>query len=295
MRVAVHAATCTAFLLLLAAWPGVARPQDTAVLAPEASAAKAREVIQRSIQALGGAAYLGVKDMTRTGRYTTFEHNGESRGTVRITDMVKLPDKERIEYNFKMYYGVDVPIPLIFVDIPYPMSKSKSSFEVRNGDSGWILGSGGVIPLEADALAKVRLQRKKDINLLFRARLNEPEMVLRYTGQDVVDLKFVDWVEASDADRFVTRIAIDHSTHLPVRAIFLFRDSETGDPVEDHDYFSNYRPIQGVMTPMQIAHEHNGYQVSQMFFEEVKYNTGLDDSLFTQEALDHLAKGGKGK
>jgi hypothetical protein len=111
-----------------------------------------------------------------------------------------------------------------------------------------------------------------------------------------VDLKFVDWVEASDADRFTTRIAIDHSTHLPLRAVFLYRDSDTGDPVEDRDYFSNYRPIQGVMTPMQIAHEHNGYQSSQMFFEEVKYNTGLDDSLFTREALDRLAsKKGKGK
>jgi hypothetical protein len=234
--------------------------------------------------------------MTRSGRYTTFEHNGESRGTVKITDMVKLPDKERIEYNFKIYYGVDAPIPLLVADIPYPLSKSKSSFEVRNGDSGWIVGSGGVIPYEAAAVAKMRLQRKKDINLLFRTRLNEPELVLRYSGQDVVDLKLVEWVEISDADRFTTRIAFEKSTHLPVRAIFLFRDPETNDRVEDHDYFSNYRPVQGVMTAFQIGHEHNGYQVSQMFFEEVKYNTGLSDSMFTREALDHLSpKGGKNK
>ena len=296
MRLAIRVTACAGLVLLLSAWPGQARPQDTTVLAPEASEAKAREVIQRSIQALGGLAYLGVKDMTRTGRYTTFEHNGESRGTIKITDMLKLPDKERIEYHFKIYYGVDAPIPLLVADIPYPLGKSKSTFEVRNGDAGWIVGTGGVIPLEADALARMRLQRKKDINLLFRTRLNEPGLVLRYGGRDVVDLKLVDWVEVSDADRFTTRIAIEQSTHLPVRAIFLFRDPETNDRVEDHDYFSNYRSIEGIMTPLQIAHEHNGYQASQMFFEEVKYNTGLNDSMFTREALEHLSsKGGKNK
>jgi len=293
VRVTICRAVCGGLFFLLASQAGRAGAQDTTVLAPEASEAKARAVIQRSIQALGGAAYLGVKDTTRSGRYTTFEHNGESRGTVKIIDQVKLPDKERIEYNFKIYYGVDAPIPLLIVDIPYPLSKRKSSFEVRNGDSGWILGSGGVIPLEAEALARMRLQRKKDINLLFRTRLNEPDLVLRYTGQDVVDLKLVDWVEISDADRFTTRIAFEQSTHLPVRAIFLYRDAETNDRVEDHDYFSNYRPVQGIMTAFQIGHEHNGYKVSQMFFEEVKYNTGLDDSMFTREALDHLSKGSK--
>jgi hypothetical protein len=292
VRLVPLAGACAGLFLSLVAWSGAARAQDTTVLAPEASAAKAREVIQRTIRALGGPAYLGVTDVTRSGRYTTFEHNGQPRGSIRITDMVKLPDKECIKYTTKVYYGLDVPTPLIDI----PMSKTGTSFEVHNGDDGWVLGSGGVIDMAADSLARVRLQRKKDINLLFRSRLNEPEMVLRYGGQDVVDLKFVDWVEASDADRFTIRIAIDHSTHLPVRAIFLFRDSETGDPVEDRDYFSNYRPIQGVTTPMQIAHEHNGYQASQMFFEEVKYNTGLEDSLFTKEALEHLAsKSGKRK
>jgi len=280
-------------LLSLALAFAPARSQDTAVLAPDASAAKARQLIDRCIQVLGGPAYLGVKDVTRSGRYTAFEHSGAARGTLKITDIVKLPDKERIEYNFKMYYGVDAPIPLLVVDIPYPLSKTRSSFEVHNGDSGWVLGSGGVVDLPADSLAHLREKRKKDLNLLFRQRINEPGLVLRYSGQDVVDLKLVDWVEISDEDRFTTRIAFDHSTHLPLRAIFLYRDPETGDRVEDHDYFSNYRPIQGVMTPMQITHEHNGYQASQLFYEDVKYNTGVSDEMFTREGLEQLSHGKK--
>jgi len=291
VRVAARTAACAGIFLLLAAWPGRARSQDTTVLAPDASAAKAREVIQRSIQALGGPAYLGVKDITRSGRYSTFEHSGAVTGTIKIIDIVKMPDKERIEYIFRREFETYIPLPL---DIPF--HKTGSAYELRNGENGWTLAGGGVEEMPPESLDRVREQRKKDINLLFRVRLNEPGMALRYTGQDTVELKFVDWVETSDADRFTTRIAIDRSTHLPIHAVFLFRDRETRDTVQDDDYFSSYHLIQGVVTPLQISHEHNGYHVSQVFLEDVKYNTGLSDSLFTRQALDELwAKSGKGK
>lgn len=291
MRVTARAATCAGILLLLAAGPGSALAQDTTVLAPDASAAKAREVIQRAIRALGGPAYLGVRDVTRTGRYSTFEHNGAVTGTIKVIDMVKMPDKESIEYIFRREFETYIPLP---IDIPF--HKTGSAFEVHNGNQGWTLAGGGVDEMPPEAFDRVLQQRKKNINLLFRLRLNDPDLVLRYTGQDTLDLKFVDWVEASTSDRFTVRIAIDHSTHLPVHAVFLFRDPESGDPVQDDDSFSNYRLIQGVMTPMQISHDHNGWHISQVFLEDVKYNTGLSDSLFTREALDQMwAKSGKGK
>jgi len=292
VRLAAPAATCAGILLLLvAAWPGPASPQGTTVLAPEASAAKAREVIQQSIRAMGGPAYLGVRDITRSGQFSSFEHNGEASFPVKLVVMVKLPDKERIEYIFRREYETYVPLP---IDIPF--HKTGSAFEIHNGDQGWTLAGGGVDEMSPEAYERVHKQRKKDINLLFRTRLNDPDIVLRYTGQDTLDLKFVDWVEASGPDRFTVRIAIDHSTHLPVHAVFLYRDRESGDPVQDDDSFSSYHLIQGVMTPMQVSHDHNGWHISQVFLQDVKYNTGLSDALFSREALDQLwAKSGKSK
>lgn len=271
----------------VAAAAGPARPQDTAVLAPEASAAKAREVIQSAIRAMGGDAYLGVKDITRKGRYSAFAHSGEIRGTVRIIDLVKLPEKERIEYNIKIDYGVDAPIPLIFVDIPYPLGKSTWSYEIRDGQEGWIISSGGVIPMEKEALARMRRLRKKDIDLLFRTRLNDPSLAFRYTGQDAVNLKWADGIEITDADQFVTRISFDHATHLPICSVFRYRDPDYDNQrTEDRDTYALYHTVQGVVTPFQIAHEHNGFPTSQMFYEEVKYNSGLSDAMFTHESLD---------
>jgi hypothetical protein len=274
---------------LLSPWYATAR-QGTTVLAPEASAARAREVMQRAIQALGGPAYLGVRDWTRNAKYAAFDHNGSPRGTISIVTFSKYPDKVRTEYIFKTYFDTYIPVPVI----PMAIHKTKTAFEVHNGDQGWTLGGGGVEELTPDALALYQQQRKKSIDILLRLRLNEPELILRYMGVDTLDLKQVDWVEVSDADRYTTRIAFDHTTHLPVRAVYLYRDPVTHDPYEDADLYSNYRPFQGVMTPMQTLRMHNGVNLTQIFVEDIKYNTGLSDSLFTRESLEQIS-GKKGK
>jgi len=291
VRLGIRSVACAAILMFAAAWPGGARPQGTTVLAPDASAARAREVIHQAIRALGGPAYLGVKDMTRSGRFSTFEHNGAPRGTVKLIVMSKMPDKERIEYIFRREFETYIPLP---IDIPF--HKTGSAYEVHNGDQGWKLAGAGVEDITPEEFSRVEQQRKKNINILFRFRLNDPDLVLRYTGQDTVDLKLVDWIEASDTARFVTRIAVEHSSHLPIHATFLFRDSDSPEPVQEDDSFSSYHVIQGVATPLQTSHDHNGYHDSQVFLEDVKYNTGLSDALFTRQSLDELwAKSGKGK
>ena len=298
MRVGRHSASGVAAILALltglffASWNGAAaHPQGTTVLAPDASNAKAREVIARAIQALGGPAYLGVKDMTRSGRYSAFDHNGSARGSIMVTDMIKWPDKERIEYRIKIYWGgAEIPGP-----IPMPIRKIGTTYQVHNGNQGWILASGGIEEMLPESLARIRDQRRKDINLLFRSRLNEPDLILRYTGQDLLDMKLVEWIESSDIDRFTIRIAFDRSTHLPIHATYLYRDPETHDPIQEDDEFSVYHTFQGIASPLQISHDRQGYRVNQMFFDEVKYNTGLDDSLFTREGLEAIFKSGKDK
>jgi len=46
---------------------------------------------------------------------------------------------------------------------------------------------------------------------------------------------------------------------------------------------------------MQILREHNGWLTTQFFIEEVKYNSGLSDAMFTREGLEAMAHGSKGK
>ncbi len=242
---------------------GAARAQDPQVLMPEQSAAKAKQLLEQAIQALGGDAYLNERDSTCTFRLSQFGHSGELTGYAKLTDYEKLPDKARVENSGK-----------------------RNIIEVYNGDKGWIMDRGGVQEASAEALAERRDNEKKDIDNILHNRIKEPGMTFRYAGPDTVDLKEADWVELVDRDGRTIRLALDRSTHLPTRKIIVTRDPSTRLRVEEVEYYSNYHAIQGIQTPFQISSERNGLKTGQIFLEDCKYNTGLPDSLFTKESLD---------
>jgi hypothetical protein len=220
-------------------------------------------MLQAAIQALGGQAYLNVRDAIAVGRASQFTHSGDLSGYELFYDYVKYPDKDRTEFT-----------------------KKRNLIEVFNGDEGWTLDRGGVSEQPADALAQRRSDLKKDIDSVLRYRLSEPGMNFRYAGPDVVDLKEADWVELVDRDNLTIRIALDRASHLPVREVIVTRDPMTRERTEELYYFSNYQPVQGVQTPFQVTGERNGQKISQIFLDDVKYNNNLSDQLFTKQGLE---------
>ncbi len=263
MRLVRRAALALGLLAMAAACVPRARAQAPEVLMPEQSAAKAKQLLQQTIAALGGPAYLGVRDVNCTGRLALFGHSGEVTGYAPFRDMSKFPDKDRTEY-----------------------SKKANVIDVYNGNQGWTLDRGGVQEASASAVDDFQEGLKKDIDNLLRYRLKEEDMVFRYAGGDIVDLKQVDWVEIADHDRRTFRLAIDRQTHLPFRAVVITRNPTTRERTEEVNYFSNYHAIQGVQTPFQVERERNGFKVYQVFYTGCQYNTGLTDDLFTKESLE---------
>ena len=71
----------------------VARAQDGQFLMPEQSAAKAKELLNQTITALGGAAYLNVHDYTCTGRSGTFDHSGDMTNFVELRIRASSPTR----------------------------------------------------------------------------------------------------------------------------------------------------------------------------------------------------------
>jgi len=255
------------FVLLCMAAP-VASAQNPDDLMPAASAAKARAILQQTITALGGSAYLELRNTDCTGRAAQFEHSGAVGGYLEFHDYRELPDKVRQEYDKKG----------IIVDI-YTAIK------------GWSLDRGGVSELPADAIAAYREQLKTDLNTILRTRMNDDTLTFRYAGTDVVDLKNADWIEIDDREGHTIRVAIDKSTHLPIRSVVGSRDPETRDRIEKSSFYSNYHPIDGVQTPFQTAQFRNGQQTFQVFYEGCQYNQNLSPDLFTRASLDeHFAQ-----
>jgi outer membrane lipoprotein-sorting protein len=248
--------------------------QDPDTMLPEQSAAKARELLNAAIHALGGDAYLHVRDITRVGRLSQFGHSGNLTGFIEVFDFTKLPNKRRREY-----------------------SKRRNIIDVFNGNEGWSLDREGVEETSAQTLDAFQENLRRGMDNFLRFRYNkEPGVLVRYAGMDLMDMKQIDWVEVSDREHRVIRIALDRGTHLPIRAVNFQRDPETRNPIQEVDYFSNYQPVQGVTTPFRVARDRAGRRISETVYTSIQYNTGLEDSLFTRASLEERwAKIGKKK
>jgi hypothetical protein len=244
---------------------GVARvsAQNPDTIPAEESAARTKTILQQVIAALGGTHYLNVHDSECTGRLGQFGPlTGELGADLTMREFRMPPDKLRREYG-----------------------KKQNIIDLYNGNQGWSLDKGGVHDGNAVAVANFQSGLKMSFDVLMRSRLSEPGMYFHYGGEDVVDLRQVDWVEIEDTDQHTYRIAVEKSTHLPVRFVVLTRNPQTREQIEDVTRFSNWHVQDGVETPFQVSRERDGKRVSQVFYEGCKYNSGVSADLFTQESL----------
>lgn len=237
--------------------------QASQVLLPEQSAAKAKQIVQEAIDALGGKQFMDVHDETCTGNLTQFDHAGQLTGFEKFVDYSQPPLKSRTE-NLPKHNEIDV----------------------FNGAEGWNLDRGGVSPEPASQVAQYQDDVAKSLDNILRHRINEPDMDISYGGPDIVDLKQVDWVQLIDPQNRTIRIAFDRSTHLPIQKTVESRDQRLRANITEVEYYSLYYDANGIQTPKQITRERNNMKVYQVFFDKCEYNTGLQDSLFTKESLD---------
>jgi hypothetical protein len=242
---------------------GSASAQNPDTLTPEASTAKANQILQQLIDAFGGPTYLDIRDSDCEGRLARFGHSGELTGYTNFKDYWRYPDANRTDYSKK---GVIINLYV--------------------GDKGWTLDKSGVSELSAASIADFQDQAKKDVNNLLRARLKEPGMTIRYGGLDIVDLKTVDWVDITDSDQRNFRLAVDRSSHLLARTVVSTPDETMNTRNVETNIFTNFQLMDGVRTALQITTDRNGRRSSQVFFTVCKYNSGLPADLFTKASLD---------
>lgn len=249
-------------VVLCAPAPQRVAAQNPDNMMPEASAAKAKQLLQQLIDALGGQKYMSVRESDCDGKLAQFDHNGELTGYVQFRDYWLYPDKNRTDYTKK---GVII--------------------DLFNGNEAWTMDKSGVSEKAATEITDFQEQVKRDIDTLLRFRLKEEGMTFRYGGSGLVDLKQVDWVEIADRDARTFRLAINRETHLLVRGVVVTRDENTRERTEEITFYSTYQPRDGVQTPLQIAREHDGRRIYQAFFNSCKYNPGFPPEMFTKAAL----------
>ncbi len=243
--------------VLLSVSPALAQQPNTASPEGAASARKARAVLERAVQALGGRAYLEVRDLHQQGRTNRFYRGSPSGVGAPFHRYWKAPDKERVEHF-----------------------KKRDWIIIHNGDLGFDVTFRGTRKEDAADLAEYIRRRDHSLDSLLRQWLSSPDLMLSYQGLALSDRKQVEKVALLRPGFHTVVVFVDTAAHLPVRTLYTFRDPQTHLPTQEGEVFDNYKLVQGINTPHSLVRTRDGEIVRQYFVRSVEYNTGVSDSVF---------------
>lgn len=288
--------TRLAFLLvLLTLSVGKAAAQNPDAIAPEESEARARKILNQLVQGLGGSAYIEMKDRQCDGRRAVIGHDGALAGYVQFKETWELPDKNRTDYFAK---GRNTLLGYLIGVQELDLSHGGLVITTFSGDRGWTMDRGGVSDMPEDTLAEFQAAVQRSPDNLLHFGVKNPDLGFRWAGLDTVDLREVDWVEISDREQRIYRLAVDRNSHLLIRSVVQVKNENTGQMQEDISIYTNYQSKNGVQVPMQITRERDGRRIAQVFYDTCQINPQLPGDYFTREALVQRFKetgGKKGK
>src|SRR6476646_5403741 len=236
-------------------------PPSQSIPVDQENAKKARAVLNQTIQALGGSAYLNIEDISQEGRTYSFYHGRPNSLGVLFWRFYRFPDKERIE-----------------------LTKQRDVIYVYNGDKGTEITFKGPHPEDPKDLTDYLRRRHFSLDWVLRKWLSEPGGALFYEGQTVAEQKPVEQVTVMNTHNEGVTLYISTDDHLPVKKTFSWRDATDKERNIEDEVYDNYREVQGVMTPHTVTRFYNGEMSSQRFFTLVSYNQGIGDSQFEASA-----------
>lgn len=154
------------------------------------------------------------------------------------------------------------------------------------GEQGWTLDKGGVSEESAVSMSDYQEMLLRDAEYLLRYRLQEKDMLFRYGGSSVVNLREVEWVEITDSGERTFRLAIGLNDHLLVQSRVKTVDRDSRERQEDVTIYTNFLPKDGVQMAMQVTHERDLRRIRQAFYENCTVNPDLPVDFFTKASLE---------
>jgi len=236
--------------------------QNPDTMLPEQRVAKAREILNQLTEALGGPAYLEVRERECDGRRAQFGHAGELMGFIDFKDYWRYPDKHRTDY-----------------------SKKGNIIDAFDGNQGWTMDRAGVSEEPAQAVSDFAATVKYNVDNVLRSGLKDQSLNLNYAGQGIVDMRPVDWVEISD-DQRTLRLGIDRSSHLLLHSVMTSVDENTQERTQETTIYTNYQRKGGVMVALQVSRERNGQRYYQAFYDTCTFDPHLPEDMFSKAALE---------
>ncbi len=254
------------FAALMLAWPLIIQSQ-TAGDGSAKNAAQARAALDAMVQALGGQAWLTMKNQMRQGKVAAFFHGQPSGGATEYWECHAWPDQDRIDY-----------------------SRHRDVVQFYLGRAGVEVTFKGKAPLPQEQVDDWLRRRDHSIETVVKTWLNDPKTILIYEGQRLAERHLADQVTLISAGNETVTLQMDVETHLPLRRTFEWRDPVYKDMNTDAEEYDDYHTIDGIQTPFTITRYKNDDMTRQYFLVHAAYNQPLDPDFWSVDAAERRIK-----
>ncbi len=233
----------------------------------EKNAAQARAALDAMVKAMGGDAWLNMKNQVRQGHLAAFFQGKPDPGTTKFWEFHSWPDHDRIEYTVHR----DV--------VQFYIGREGSEVTYR-----------GKKPLPQDQVDDFLRRRDHSVETAVKVWMKDPKTILIYEGQRLAERHLADQVTLISAQNEAITIQMDAQTHLPLRRIFQWRDPVYKDKNTDAEEYDDYHDVNGIPTAYTITRFKNDDMARQLFLDKVTYNQDLPSDFWNVDAAAHRIK-----
>jgi hypothetical protein len=229
---------------------------------------RGKQLVDEALAALGGDAYLGVRNVTASGRAYSF-YNSQIRGLARVT----ITDQfEEMQPNMDADW-LPVSRREVYTD-------KGDYYSVFQNGKGWEVTYQGARPLGEEVLDRYRVGVRRDFFYFLRYRLNEPGLYYYHSGVEIIDNEPTNAVEITDAEGELVTVYFRQNDGLPHQQLYLRRDPKTRLPYEEKTIWSKYREVKGATIPWNVRRERDGKRIYEQYAGEVEVNRPIGGTLF---------------
>ncbi|HYY56750.1 MAG TPA: hypothetical protein VE842_05415 [Pyrinomonadaceae bacterium] len=235
-----------------------------AVQQPQTAEARAEQILQRAIDAVGGASYLNVRTIIGRGLYTPYK-DGVSGIPVAFVDYIAYPDRERTEFR----------------------GEGVRNIQANTGASGWVYDGVArtIKDMTPEQVEDFRFTIRTSVENLLRGGWRKEGAKLSYVGRREAGVgRRNETVRLSYPDGTSVEFEFGAKDSLPAKVIYQRKDAD-GKDVTEEDRLAQYINVGGGhLAPFVIDHFRAGLQTSRINYESIEVNAPLADSLFARPA-----------
>src|SRR5215831_16442738 len=194
-------------------WRGLAALSLLSAASAETFQERGKRVVEQSLQALGGDAFLNMQDRVESGRaYSFYRQELSGLSIAKIYTRYLAPVPGQISARERQAFGKNEYNAVLFTE---------------NG--AWEMTFCGARPLADQRYDAYKDSTLRNIFYILRERLKEPGMDFYSRGSDIFQNTPVEIVDITDADGRTVTVYFSQSTKLPVRQVFKRRNPEFTD------------------------------------------------------------------